>query len=188
MKRVMKYGYIIAGLLGASVLWGQMLEMSSEWLEAEDVRLMTGSVSGKMELSEGLELRTEWAFNSIDFDYRPDPIDFSQMGGERNEENQAVSLRLRKELGKWRIEGTGTYYRGYRSLSDAWLDEFYGQKYGANVLPGVHYEVIEPRGYGGTVSTRWEYLKSTGYVSLGLGMIQDRVAPSYEIDDLLTFF
>jgi hypothetical protein len=174
-------GLLVAPLLDAESRW----DLAAEWVEASDVSLAQLSANRRWELKE-----TAWsgdisfAANGYGMDYVPVPFDF--LGEARRLEELSLALqgvgRYRwRENFEWTL--TAGIYDGYTNYRSIWLAEFYRQQFeDRQGVPGVSYEQPDPRGGGGGVGFRWEYLRASGYLEVLASARRDEVAPGYEID------
>ena len=173
--------------LGASGV--EKLDGSLDWMASGDIKLGTALIEGSLEAAESsvLDLQLEVSLKYVE--YRPNsPIDPLGMDTELEDTLTGLNLSWERTREGHRTTLGASAYKGFRSYSALWIDEYYRQQYGLGGLPGVSYEDPDPHGYGLTAAHRIEVLPSSGFLTLSAGYLRDRVAPGYEIEDLGTSF
>jgi len=167
----------------------EFLEGSAELLSSGDVELYSGFTNASIMLGDGmiLDLRLDLAHQRVD--YRPTER-FDPFGSETRLEDTragtALSFQHTRNRQQYTLSASG--YEGFRSYSSLWIDEYYRQQYSSGGIPGVTYEEPNPWGLAMDVAYRYEVLPTSGFLTLSLAYLNDRVAPGYEIGDLGTSF
>ncbi|MEX0330411.1 MAG: hypothetical protein AB3N64_03210 [Puniceicoccaceae bacterium] len=190
MKRVIlpiAWATLGAASLNASGL--EHLDGSLDWMATGDVKLGTSLLGASIDIRESSTLDIQLELSLKEVEYRPNaPIDPLGMDTDLDDTLTGINLALEQNRERHRTTLGASAYKGFRSYSSLWIDEYYRQQYGLGGLPGVSYEDPDPHGYGLTASHRYEVLPSSGFLTFSASYLYDRVAPGYEIEDLGSSF
>jgi len=164
----------------AEGFWGQhaygTLEAGGETLLSSDFRLYQTAANWT-------ETRTRWdtrlgvTWNRYDLDYEPAPTDFISQPTQLREDAWLVQGRLRGSwIDRWRFELSGGAYHGFADYRSVWLDYYYRSFF--EPLPG--YEEANPGGANVSPGLRYEVVSATTWLQGNFVYQYDRVSPGYE--------
>ena len=181
----------ILAVAGSSGLAGMLSEWSglAEGIQSSDIRILSAETRGTLGLFHQVDLEAGIQAIHQEVEYRPNsPIDPFGMDTELEDNLVEGSLALVMERTRWEHRATLSGYSGFRSFTSLWIDEYYRQQYGNGGIPGVDYEDPDPYGYGIEWSSRYEWKPASAFLTFSAAYLLDRVAPGYEIEDLLSSF
>lgn len=182
---------LLCAALGGALLAGAILraetrlDLGAEWVGTSDVDLLQLSANQRWEVPEALwSGDVSLAANGYALDY--EPVAFNFRSESRSLDELSVALQGVGRY-RWREDFEWTFtagaYDGYTNYRSIWLAEFYRQQFdGVQTPSGLEYEEPNPRGGGGGVGFRWEYLRASGYLEFLASARRDEVVPGYEID------
>jgi hypothetical protein len=160
--------------------WGQhaygTVEAGGETLLSSDFQLYQTALTWT-------ETRSRWDsrlgvnWNRYDLDYEPAPTDFISQATHLQEDTWQLQGRFRGSwIDRWRLELSGGAYHGFADYRSVWLDHYYRSFF--QPVPG--YQEADPAGANVSPGLRYEVVPATTWLQANFVYQYDRVSPGYE--------